>query len=167
VTDEHMVDWSGRQGATRLPALEAYVRYVLVWLCIALACALLAASFNWSGYHRLATHGVRTTGTVTAVLPEDHASARYRYEVGGQSLEGQFSPWPPNPPLEDLRVGEVVTVWYDPTSPGYSVLGDPGPILRNETETVLLGPLWLATWVVLVWFVRDRLHARRRRRGCA
>lgn len=134
------------------------MRHVIWWLGMVIVFALITASFNWRGYRRLAMHGVRTQGVVTAVLPHDHATARYQYQVGGRTLEGQFPPWPPNPPLERLRVGHAVVVYYDPTAPGYSVLGDPKPILENETVAVTIGPLYLATFGMLARFIGSRLR---------
>jgi hypothetical protein len=137
------------------------MRYVLTWLGLAVLIGAIAASFDWSGYRQLAKHGVRTEGKVTAVLPDDHATARYTYSAGGHVFTGQRHPWSPNPTLEHLRVGQVVTVYYDPASPGFSVLGDPGPIYWNETASVFLGPFWLSTPTVLLW----RRWSRRRRSG--
>jgi hypothetical protein len=135
------------------------MKYVLAWLGLTVLLGAIVGSFNWSSYRHLAMHGVRTEGKVTALLPEDHATARYTYSVGGRVFTGQFQPRSPNPTLEHLRVGQAVTVYYDPTSPGFSVLGDPGPIYWNETASVFIGPFWLSTPTVLVW----RLRSRRRR----
>jgi hypothetical protein len=129
---------------------------VLFWLVLP-----LTGISRWRDYRRLAAHGVRSEASVTAILPKDHATARYHYQVAGRTHEGQFQPWPPNPPLEELRLGQAVAVYYDPLRPDVSVLGEPGPILRNETEGLAIGPFVFSTVYTLCWFFGSRRRARR------
>jgi hypothetical protein len=135
------------------------MKHVLIWLALAVAFAVGGSSLDWIGYRGVVTHGVRVRATVTAVLPKDHASARYQYQADGRTFRGQMCPWPPNPPLEQLRVGQTVVVYYDPEFPGNSVLGDPRLIWRNEVETFAVGALLFPTILVFGW----RHQSRRRR----
>ena len=43
---------------------------------------------NWVESYRLAQHGVPTTATVTAFIPQDHAGCAYSYLVNGRSYGG-------------------------------------------------------------------------------
>src|SRR5947208_798615 len=110
----------------------------------------------------MAARGVSAKATVVELLPKIHDTVRYQYEVGGQRFEGQMQPWQPNPPLEQLGVGQSLVIFYDPQHPKASVLGDPKPILRNETISVLLAAFAVRTFLVVVWAWRaSRKHANR------
>jgi len=111
----------------------------------------------------MAERGVSGKATVVALLPKIHNTVRYQYEVGGQRFEGQMQSSQPNPPLEQLGVGQSLVIYYDPQHPEASVLGDPKPILRNETISVLLAAFGFPTFVIVVWVWRaSRRHAEQR-----
>jgi membrane protein implicated in regulation of membrane protease activity len=137
--------------------------YIVAWLVLAILLAILTGSFSLRSYAALASRGVRTTGTVAELLPRDHASARYRYQVGDKSYEGLAGPREPNPPLEALKVGDAVVVYYNPTRPAFSVLGDPKPILENEVTSIAGAAIMFPTLIVLgaLWHA----HRERRRRA--
>jgi len=129
----------------------AFMKYALIWLALAAAIAIGLGGLNLSPYRRLATHGVRSEGRIIELLPEFHSTARYGYLVAGKSFEGRKQSWEPNPPLEEMRVGQTVIVYYDPEFPERSVLGDPKSILQNETMSIILAALIGPTFIVLVW----------------
>ena len=137
------------------------MRYVVAWLILALGFAIGLGSLNWRTYCSLATRGVRAQATILELHPEEHASARYRYRVDGRILEGQRSPSRPNPPLDQLRVGQTVIVYCDPRFPQRSVLGDPQPILLNETGYIAAVALLFPTIIVLRWRSISRRRARK------
>lgn len=136
-------------------AISVWLAYLAVFAALFVLLPLTGIS-HWRDYRRLASRGVRSAGTITAILPEDHNSARYRYRVAEASYEGQFRSWPPNPPLGQLTFGQTVVVYYDPVHPDVSVLGEPGPILRNETEGLVIGPFFFSTVLALCWFFGTR-----------
>ena len=72
------------------------------------------------------------------------------YHVAGRSFHGQTQPSMPNPPLEQLTIGQPVVVFYDPEKPEDSVLGDPKPILQNETISVLLGATIIPIFLIAI-----------------
>ena len=100
----------------------------LAWSVIFLSeVALLAVAFVASG----ASLGQRiswssTSGRVIARQPSDHALVRAEYEVNGirYVTEDNFI-GPPNPDFGEVNVGDAVTVFYDPSSPGGGRLSDP------------------------------------------
>lgn len=134
-----------------IPAKKSYWKYLLVWGALAAAIVLLIGSLNWRSYYLLAAHGRCTQATIIALLPQDHNTARYQYQVNGRTFEGQMQSWEPNPPLEQMKVGQIVVVYYDPANPAESVLGDPRPILQNETIFILLAALIMPTIIVIAW----------------
>ena len=122
---------------------------------LAIVVTLAIGSLNWPTYRRLAARGVSAEAIVVELLPKFHDTVRYRYDVAGRTFEGQKSSWPPNPPSGDLRIGQPIVVYYDPMRPSTSVLGDPKPLLQNETIFVLLAAFGFSTFVVFVWIVSD------------
>ena len=114
------------------------VKCVFIWLIMAVVIVIGVGSLNWVSYRRLVTRGVSTSATVLELLPNNHNTVRYEYQVAGRTFRGRMQSWGPNPPLEQLSVGQVVIVYYDPEQPGESVLGDPKPIFKNETISIAL-----------------------------
>jgi hypothetical protein len=127
--------------------------YAIVWAVLAAITAIALSNIDWWHYRRLADHGVRGEAIVIGMFPEIHRTLRYEYHVAGRSFRGQTQPNTPNPPLEQLAIGQPVVVFYDPEKPEDSVRGDPKPILQNETISVLLGatiiPIFLIA--ILMW----------------
>src|SRR5437016_1374800 len=106
------------------------MKYAITWVVLAFVIAVGIGSVNWPAYRRMAARGVSGKATVVELLPKIHNTVRYHYEVGGRKFEGQTQSWQPNPPLEQLGVGQSLVIYYDPQRPGESVLGDPKSILR-------------------------------------
>ncbi|HEY4951895.1 MAG TPA: DUF3592 domain-containing protein [Verrucomicrobiae bacterium] len=127
------------------------MRYVITWLALAVAIAIGIGSLNWPAYHRMAASGVPGQATVIELLPKIHNTVRYEYHVGGQIFQGQMQSWQPNPPLEQLSIGQLLVIYYDPNNPRASVLGDPKPMLENETISVALATIVIPTFIVLTW----------------
>jgi hypothetical protein len=135
------------------------MRYVFAWVALALVIALGGGSLNWVSFRRLTAHGIMGQGVVLALTPEIHNTVRYEYYVDGRRFEGQTQLWPPNPPLDRLRVGQSLIVCYDPEHPENSVLGNPIPILENETISIALAALLVPTSLVGVWAWHGRKTA--------
>ena len=127
------------------------MKYAITWLLLAIVIAVGIGSLNWPAYRRMAAQRISGKATVVELLPKIHNTVRYEYKVGGQTFQGQMQSWQPNPPLEQLGVGQSLVIYYDPQRPEASVLGDPKPILRNETVSVLLAAFAVPTFVVIVW----------------
>ena len=142
-------------------------KYALAWLVLGTLFAGVLGSHNWLTYWKLAHHGVSTQGTVIQVLPEMHATVRYRYDVDGREYQGQTQPRQPNPSIEHLAKGAALTVWYDPAEPAKSVIGSPSALLDNETIPVVAVAVLFPTFILLIWRYRmlsaSRLLLRRLR----
>jgi len=131
------------------------MKYLTIWLVSAIAIAILLTSQNVPTFRRLATRGVEARGIVLELHPEIHATLTYKYQVGGSTFRGQTQPWPPNPPLQQIKVGQEVVIYYDPEHPEVSALGDPHLMLNNEISSVVLGAIGLPTFLVIVLKYRN------------
>jgi Protein of unknown function (DUF3592) len=142
----------------------ATLKYAVAWLVLTILFAALTGGLNWLTYWKLVHRSVLTHGTVIQVLPEMHATVRYRYYADGREYQGQTQPRQPNPPIERLAEGAPLTVWYDPAEPRISVVGLPSTLLENETISVLSVAVLLPTLILLVW--RYRMLSRYRLLWC-
>jgi hypothetical protein len=132
------------------------VKYLASWIGMSFAIILGLGSINWLSYRRLAADGVATKAAVIELLPQEHQFVRYEYRAGGHVLQGRSTVWPPNPPFQELVVGESLVMHYDPSNPTNAVLGDPRAALHNETSSIALGAVFLPTFVIAVWAWRTR-----------
>jgi hypothetical protein len=139
------------------------MKYVITWLVLAALFAVALGSINLRDYHRFLAQGVLGHATVTSLHPEFHNTVRYEYRVAGQTFHGQMQSWSPNPELQQLSVGQTLVIYYDPGHPEQSVLGDPKPMLENETISVGLAAILVPAFIVLAWARRtSRKHAARK-----
>lgn len=127
------------------------MKYIGAWIVIACIVALTLGQSNWMRYRRLAQQGIRVQATVLQLLPETHQIVRYEYEVAGRTLQGEAHVGAPNPPFDQIVVSQKLIAYYDPGSPLNSVISDPAVLLQNETVSITLGAVLLATALVLFW----------------
>jgi hypothetical protein len=91
----------------------------------------------WHRYERLTHVGALTSGSVIAKEPKNHASVRFEYRVDGTRYEGVMTAgWMDVPPLEEIRIGQPVSVTYWPEHPSVSTLGS-----ARKLSEYWLGPL--------------------------
>ena len=131
------------------------MKYVILWLVLAVAIGCLVGSQNLPTYHRLAERGVSGKATIVELLPQIHNTVRYEYQVAGQTYQGRMGSRQPNPPTEQLGVGQSVVIYYAPEHPEISVLGDPKLMFSSETFPVLLAALIGPTFIVFVLARRE------------
>jgi len=127
------------------------MRYVIPWLVLAAVFAVGIGSLNWLTYYRLNARGVEAQAIVVELTPDAHGTVRVEYRVAGQAFREQMAPQEPNPPPGEIALGQALVVCYDPQQPESSVLGNPRPMLENETISVLLAALLFSTFVVVGW----------------
>jgi hypothetical protein len=130
------------------------LKYAVAWLVLSILFAALTGGLNWLTYWKLVHRSVSVPGTVIQVLPEMHATVRYRYHADGREYYGQAQPRQPNPPIERLAEGAMLTVWYDPEEPKISVIGLPSALLENETISVVSVAVLFPTFILLAWRYR-------------
>jgi hypothetical protein len=131
------------------------MRYAITWLALAAVIAVGIGSLNWATYYRMVAVGVSGQASVVELLPNVHNTVRYEYRVGGEAFNGQMQSWQPNLPLEQLKVGQPLVIYYDPQHPAKSVLGNPKPMLQNETISVALAAIGVPSFIVAGWAWRS------------
>lgn len=122
--------------------------WAIPWLIIAVIVAFVVGSLNLPLLGRLVTDGVQAQATIVELTPKIHNTVRYEYQVGSQKFEGQGRSWRPNPPIDEIHVGQSLVIYYDPSNPSRSVLGDPKPMLTNEIISVGIAVLLIPTFIV-------------------
>jgi hypothetical protein len=121
---------------------------VLIWLASTIIFAAIGFRvLDWQKWHDLARHGIETSGQVVGKEPKNHEFIRYSYDVGQQAYSGLGSAGRGNPEFEQLKIGDVIKVFYDPGNPEVSIPGDRESQARSSTAGVLFlaiaGPLFL------------------------
>jgi Protein of unknown function (DUF3592) len=107
--------------------------------------------------HELATSGVPTVARVTATSGYGKDTIQVTYQVDGRSVQGTVGADP-----SSVYQGEVLSVVYDPSSPGVvSLASDVGDTSSAWAETIV-GAIFLL--LVPVSFLLTILGRRRRRR---
>jgi len=137
------------------------MKYAIIWLGLAVGIGCLVGSLNLPTFHRLAEKGVSEKATIVELLPKFHNTVRYEYQVAGETYQGRMGSSRPNPPSEQLGIGQSVVIYYDPEHPQVSVLGDPKGMFYEETFAVMFAALMGSTFIVLrlAWIERKRKKA--------
>jgi hypothetical protein len=107
--------------------------------------------------HELATSGVPTVARVTATSGYGNDTIQVTYQVNGRTVQGTVGADP-----SSVYQGEVLSVVYDPSSPGVvSLASDVGDTSSAWAETII-GAIFLL--LVPVSFLLTTIGRRRRRR---
>ena len=130
--------------------------FVVIWIICASVASYLLAQKNWTSYYRIANNGVSEKATVFQLLPQNHNLVRYSYKFGDKTFEGMRGSSPPNPPFNQLKQGEEVTVYFDPQHPEISLLGEPKAIFKDETIAVATGGVVFPFLILLFLFFGNR-----------
>ena len=145
---------------TRLIGLAA----VALWMLLSVA-VVAHADGDLKALRRLGERGRATTGVVRSIWRGRSSSVTVEFAVDGRThtvASGRFGP--PNPPIQVLRVGQQIAVWYLPEDPEVIALGDPPQLLRLTGRVVsfIIGLLFVSilgsTWIL----TRLRLPPRQR-----
>ncbi|MBJ6726358.1 DUF3592 domain-containing protein [Geomesophilobacter sediminis] len=137
--------------------------FVVTWMICASVASYLLAQKYWVSYYRIANHGVSEKAIVLQLLPENHNLVRYSYKFGDKTFEGMRGSFPPNKSFNNLKVGEEVTIYFDPQHPETSLLGDPKAIFKDETIAVMIGGIAFPLLILLTLFFGNREISRKQR----
>jgi hypothetical protein len=119
-----------------------------LWLgAVILVATGLSQITNLVKFYRLARDGVATSGTITAIEPQNHSTVRYAYSVDGKSYAGEGQ-------LGFLHTLREATVFYLPDRPYISCLGSPQDLLENEETFVSMVSLTFPTFALAVYWWR-------------
>jgi hypothetical protein len=132
-----------------------FLPWILVWLLLVLVAAFLVV--RQEQIASFASRARTAPGIVIAREPSNHATVRAVYEVDGARYEIADSViGTPNPDFDVVRVGDAVSVYYDPAAPGRAVLVEPQARGSSEIGFAILAALVLSALVLgaLVAFLR-------------
>lgn len=125
------------------PSTRGMLSAAITWLVLCgLSLIMGLFFFNPFPNYQLAKSSVQTEGHVTTLEPTNHQIVHYSYSVGSQEYKGTGHAGDGNPSFENLRTGQTVKVFYDPTNPQSSSLG--------YSEAQLYGNLWGAVLTALI-----------------
>jgi len=110
------------------------------------------AIHGWMKDRDVATRECTVVGTITAHEPANHNRYGYIFSLSSHSYSGWDSPG-----KEEPRIGQLVTVYYDPTDPMQNALTD-----FAELGIESLGPLPVLLFGIggLFFFIRQRRRSR-------
>jgi hypothetical protein len=142
-----------------------FVITALIWFALTIVFAVLGLIVsNWQKWHTLAKYGVETKGNVVKKEPDNHRFIHYSYAVDQRTYSGLGSAGEGNPEFEQLKVGDSVTVVYNPDNPKESILGNAesqaSSIRNGILFLAILGPLFSMTGL----YARGWLPVSKRRR---
>ncbi len=126
----------------------------------AISFALLCAGLEIPSVYRMAKHGAFANGRVTAKEPQNHGGlVVYSFELDSRTYSGRDGI---GDAFETTKVGDRVSVIYDPSNPTMSALGKTEAKLWQTVAisifvSLLVGILG-ATFLTFVWY-----HWRRNR----
>ena len=124
-------------------------RIILVWIVFAGAIYFAVSSINVPKMRILSQRGVMTEGVILDLYPKKHLSIQYSFTVNGKKIVSIGHSDVGNPAFDDLRIGESLLVYYDPSDPNISVLGNPAAVLRNEVFVSCVAAIMGSTFVVI------------------
>jgi len=126
--------------------------YVALWLMLTAAgYAIGHTLFDPADSQAMVINGKAIDGKVVSIDLQNHASIGYVYSVGGKQYSGSGHAGA-DIPLDKIREGDNVRVFYDTTNPQRSILGDPKEDLLAEYTgiayfTVVFSGVWMALLV--------------------
>jgi len=139
-----------------------FLPWILVWVLAVAFVAFLVVNQNVAA--SFASNARTAPGTVIAREPNNHAIVRAAYEVGGAKYEVADSRiGPPNPDWDTVRVGDQVTVYYDPATPARAVLYEPEARAPGEMDfailaALILGPAFIGALLLSLPFWRHLMR---------
>jgi len=117
------------------------IKYLVLYLTLAIAIALFLGSINWMTYYQLSKNGIGTKAVVMKTNCSNHMTFSYRFDFNGQSIESFGGDGYGNPSCDTLKPGDPVLIYYLPSQPEINVSGDPKERLNNETISIAMAAL--------------------------
>jgi len=117
------------------------IKYLLLYLALAIGIVLFLGSINWMTYYRLSNHGIWTKAIVTKTDCSNHMTFSYRFDFNGQGIDGFGGDGYGNPSCDTLKQGDSLLIYYLSSQPEINVPGDPKERLNNETISIAMAAL--------------------------
>lgn len=129
------------------------------WLVLMLAVALLGLLFSYRDLALGFNHRT-TSGTITELLPNNHLGFRFRYEMDGHTYEDVSFSGEIDRTFSTIKIGDQVTVFYNPSHPSSHTLEVPSVLLVRTFGTIIAACAILPIIFTLVWLrnplIRDQ-----------
>jgi len=122
-----------------------------LWLVAALAIAIPLSQINLVQFYRLRKNGIRTSGVVMELQPNNHQSVYYSFEVAGKSYSNIGRAGFGNPEFCCLTVGQNLIVYYLPSDPWVSCSGVPDQLIENEVPPIVLAGIIFPLFAMTVY----------------
>jgi hypothetical protein len=107
--------------------------------------------------YRLTTIGVKTQGIVTDKIKENHQRVKYSFRVDGVTYVWGGFAGDINKKFDQVSIGEVVPIVYEPNNPQNSAMGDPISSFYNELAFGIFASL-MPTFAALVFGIRELIR---------
>ena len=117
------------------------IKYLLLYLALAIGIVLFLGSINWMTYYRLSKQGIGTGAVVTKTNCSNHMTFSYRFDLSGQKIDGFGGDGYGNPSCDTLKQGDSLLIYYLSSQPEINVPGDPKERLNNETISIAMAAL--------------------------
>jgi hypothetical protein len=128
-------------------------RQALAARLLAVAVAVLAVAWVWSRQwpkcRLLRERGSVAYGVVTAKSAGRARLVNYTFSAADRLYSGVGRAGYGNPEFSELAVDDRVLIFYLPTDPDVSLLGDPAEHLRDQNRIII----WSLTFAAVVAFV--------------
>lgn len=131
--------------------------HLLVWVALTGAVAAFAffSIFNHDmlPLRQFAAKGVQTQGRVVAKGGKAATLVHYTFSVNGKTYKNAGQSGLGMPALEELKVNDKVPVFYIPSNPQNSMLGNPKSALESERVFIIIMPFFFSAFLMiqLMW----------------
>lgn len=125
---------------------------IIIWCLLAYGFHYFLGNLNLPRFETLSKRGMETKGKVLEKFPNNHATVKYSFSIKGRDYVETGHVGYGNPRFENLSLGQVVTVFYDPLDPTNSTLGDPEKERQNESLTMNMVTFLMPTFVMFALF---------------
>jgi len=117
--------------------MKRYIVFFLIWFVFFFI--LYTVVYVTSGQERLqflANSGTHVKGIVQAKQPAMHRTIVYKYQAGGIDFVGIGNAGEGHPDFDSLKVGDEISVIYDPEYPADSITGDPQSRINANSQFI-------------------------------
>ncbi len=126
-------------------------RFLLLWFIAAMLIAAGLGSLNVPSLYPLVRRGVKTTGTITVFEPNNHRTVHYFFETNGKLYSTSQQGGVDGEPIDASSVSTKHVVFCLPENSSVSCMGNPEPMLRNDSISIILAMLLFPPLALLRW----------------
>lgn len=138
--------------------MKTFFIFLLVWIVLsAVGYQIGKMVFNPSHLELMTIEGKQIYARVVAKEPENHQTIRYVFDLNGVEYTGSGAAGAGNPSFQEIQIGDDVVVFYNPSNPQESILGNPWEDLGAQYTGIMFStivfPILPMAFLLLFWFV--------------